>query len=106
MSEPTVSVRQTTSLMPTSEQRTRLRRIRKLKDAVSRYGVMTAGMAVVFSLGLIFFYLFSEVAPLFRGASVEVVKTYDQAELHQIANDNTEFLTLERYEEILSLIHI
>lgn len=100
MSEPTVSVRQTTSLMPTSEQRTRLRRIRKLKDAISRYGVMTAGMAVVFSLGLIFFYLFSEVAPLFRGASVEVVKTYDQAELHQIANDNTEFLTLERYEEI------
>ncbi|MEN0036915.1 MAG: ABC transporter permease subunit [Cellvibrio sp.] len=100
MSEPTVSVRQTTSLMPTAEQRTRLRRIRKLKDATSRYGVMTAGMAVVFSLGLIFFYLFSEVAPLFRGASVEVVKTYDQAELHQIENDNTEFLTLERYEEI------
>lgn len=100
MSEPTVSVRQTTSLMPTSEQRTRLRRIRKLKDSISRYGVMTAGMAVVFSLGLIFFYLFSEVAPLFRGASVEVVKTYDQTELHQIANDNTEFLTLERYEEI------
>ena len=100
MSEPTVSVRQTPSLMPTAEQRTRLRRIRKFKDATSRYGVMTAGMAVVFSLGLIFFYLFSEVAPLFRGASVEVTKTYDQAELHQVANDNTEFLTLERYEEI------
>jgi phosphate transport system permease protein len=100
MSEPTISVRQTTSLMPTSEQRTRLRRIRKLQDSISRYGVMTAGMAVVFSLGLIFFYLFSEVAPLFRGASVDVVKTYDQVELQQLANDNTEFLTLERYEEI------
>lgn len=100
MSEPAVSVKQTPSLMPTVEQRSRLRRIRKLKDAISRYGVMTAGIAVVFSLGLIFFYLFSEVAPLFRGASVEVVKTYDQSELHQIANDNTEFLTLERYEEI------
>jgi len=100
MSEPSISVKQTLSLMPTTEQRSRLRRIRKLKDNISRYGVMTAGIAVVFSLGLIFFYLFSEVAPLFRGASVEVVKTFDQAELHQIENDSTEFLTLERYEEI------
>ncbi len=79
MSEPSISVKQTLSLMPTTEQRSRLRRIRKLKDNISRYGVMTAGIAVVFSLGLIFFYLFSEVAPLFRGASVDVVKTFDQA---------------------------
>lgn len=100
MSEPTLAVKQTPSLMPTTEQRGRLRRIRTLKDNISRYGVMTAGIAVVFSLGLIFFYLFSEVAPLFRGASVEVVKTFDQAELHQIENDSTEFLSLERYEEI------
>jgi phosphate transport system permease protein len=100
MSEPSISVKQTLSLMPTTEQRSRLRRIRKLKDNISRYGVMTAGIAVVFSLGLIFFYLFSEVAPLFRGASVDVVKTFDQAELHQIEQDSTEFLTLERYEEI------
>ena len=100
MSEPSISVKQTLSLMPTTEQRSRLRRIRKLKDNISRYGVMAAGMAVVFSLGLIFFYLFSEVAPLFRGASVDLVKTYDQTELHQSENDPTEFLTLERYEEI------
>jgi len=100
MSEPTLAVKQTSSLMPTTEQRGRLRRIRTLKDNVSRYGVMTAGIAVVFSLGLIFFYLFSEVAPLFRGASVDIVKTFDQAELHQIENDSTEFLSLERYEEI------
>ena len=100
MSEPSITVKQTLSLMPTTEQRSRLRRIRKLKDNISRYGVMAAGIAVVFSLGLIFFYLFSEVAPLFRGASVDVAKSFDQADLHQSKDDTTEFLTLERYEEI------
>ena len=100
MSEPVPLVKETVSLMPTLEQRNRLRRIRKFKDGLSRYGVMAAGMAVVFSLGLIFFYLFSEIAPLFRGASVEVVKTYTPEALHQAPADETEFLTLERYEEI------
>src|SRR5690606_8063807 len=56
--------------------------------------------AVVFSLGLIFFYLFSEIAPLFRGASVEIVKTYAPAALQYSPEDETEFLTLDRYEEI------
>jgi phosphate transport system permease protein len=100
MSESAPLVKQTVSLMPTIEQRTRLRRRRKFKDGLSRYGVMTAGMAVVFSLGLIFFYLFSEIAPLFRGASVEIVKTYAPAALQYSPEDETEFLTLDRYEEI------
>ncbi|WP_039918254.1 ABC transporter permease subunit [Cellvibrio mixtus] len=100
MSESIPLVKEPVSLMPTLEQRNRLRRLRKFKDGLSRYGVMTAGMAVVFSLGLIFFYLFSEIAPLFRGASVEIVKTYTPEALHQAPEDKTEFLTLERYEEI------
>lgn len=99
MSEPLPSVNETSSLMPNAEQRMRLRRIRKIKDGISRYGVMSAGMAVVFSLGLIFFYLFSEVAPLLRGASVDVTKTF-AAEQFGDTSDTTEFLTLERYEEI------
>src|SRR5690606_36220444 len=100
MYETVSKVKENVSLMPTLEQRTRLRRVRKFKDGLSRYGVMTAGMAVVFSLGLIFFYLFSEIAPLFRGASVEIVKTYAPAALQYSPEDETEFLTLDRYEEI------
>ncbi len=100
MSKPLVSVTETASLMPNAQQRTRLRRIRRIKDGISRYGVMAAGMAVVFSLGLIFFYLFSEVAPLLRGASVDVTKTFTVSQLNSDASDKTEFLTLERYEEI------
>lgn len=100
MSEPIAAAKPTQSLMPNREQRSKLRSIRKLKDQLSRYGVMSAGLAVVFSLGLIFFYLFSEIAPLFRGASVETVNSYTPAQLQQQASDPIEYLTLERYEEI------
>ena len=100
MSEPIAMAKQAPSLMPTTEQRSRLRRIRKFNDGLSRYGVMSAGLAVVFSLGLIFFYLFSEIAPLFRGASIEIVETYTPAQLNQVESDAIEYLTLERYEEI------
>lgn len=100
MSEPITAAKPIQSLMPNREQRSKLRSIRKFKDQLSRYGVMSAGLAVVFSLGLIFFYLFSEIAPLFRGASVEPLKTYSPAQLQQQAADPTEYLTLERYEEI------
>ena len=86
--------------MPNAEQRARLRRIRMFKDSCSRWGITAAGMAVVFSLGLIFFYLFSEVAPLLRNASVDVTKTISTAEFGQPASDTSEFLTLDRYEEI------
>lgn len=100
MSEPVLVAKPTQSLMPTTEQRSRLRRIRQFKDKLSRYGVMSAGLAVVFSLGLIFFYLFSEIAPLFRGASVDITHRYTPAQLQQVDSDPTEYLTLERYEEI------
>lgn len=100
MSESVLAAKPKTSLMPTVEQRSRLRRIRQFKDKLSRYGVMSAGLAVVFSLGLIFFYLFSEIAPLFRGASVDITHNYTPAQLQQVESDPTEYLTLDRYEEI------
>ena len=100
MSEPVLVAKPAQSLMPTAEQRSRLRRIRQFKDKLSRYGVMSAGLAVVFSLGLIFFYLFSEIAPLFRGASVDITHRYTPVQLQQVESDPTEYLTLERYEEI------
>lgn len=91
------------ALLPNAEQRARLRRIRYFKDQFSKYGIMTAGMAVVFSLGLIFFYLFSEVGPLLRGASVSVEQTHN---LPVPQNDKAiAHLTLERYEEIAAIYY-
>lgn len=88
----------TGNLMPDAEQRARLRKIRSFKDGVSRYGVTAAGLAVVGALGLIFFYLFSEVAPLLRSSSIEVSRTYPLET--NAAQGSLEHLTLERYEEI------
>lgn len=84
------------SLMPNAETRQRRRRWRRFRDGVSRYGITTAGFGVVFSLGLIFVYLFYEVLPIFRGATVEQQATYappipTDAELLHIA--------LERHEQ-------
>jgi phosphate transport system permease protein len=86
------------NLLPNAEQRARLRRIRYFKDQFSRYGIMAAGMAVVFSLGLIFFYLFSEVGPLLRDASVEIKKTYSLNS--DVQDKKVAHINLERYEEI------
>ena len=99
-SESIAVAKPTQSLMPNREQRRKLRMFRQFKDQVSRYGVMAAGLAAVFSLGLIFFYLFSEIAPLFRDASVTAIKHYTPAQLQQQASDPIEHLSLERYEEI------
>ncbi|UZJ44841.1 ABC transporter permease subunit [Marinimicrobium sp. C6131] len=86
------------SLMPNAEQRARLRKVRKLKDSLSRYGVGTAGMMVVGALALIFIYLFSEVAPLLRSSSIEPTADYPFA-LTSPA-DPSAHLVLERYEEM------
>lgn len=100
MSEPIVPAATPSSLMPSPAQRKKQRRLRRLKDNLSRYGVMSAGLAAVFSLGLIFFYLFSEIAPLFRGATLTALHHYSPADLQQTAEDPTEHLLIERYEEI------
>ncbi len=86
------------NLLPNAEQRARLRRIRTFKDQFSRYGIMAAGMAVVFSLGLIFFYLFSEVGPLLRGASVDIKQEYTLSST--VKDKQIAHINLERYEEI------
>lgn len=100
MSNLKIPVKLTSSLMPTAQQRTRLRRIRNFNDKFSHYGITAAGIAVVFSLGLIFFYLISEVVPLFRGASMDVNKQLVAADYGHAENEPVEYLTLERYEEL------
>ncbi|MFN4089037.1 MAG: ABC transporter permease subunit [Alphaproteobacteria bacterium] len=62
--------------LPDAEARGRLRKRRGLKDATSRYVVGIGGVSVIVALGLIFVYLFSEVAPMLRPASVERVASY------------------------------
>jgi phosphate transport system permease protein len=98
MKQPVSSSEHLSSLMPTAEQRIKLRRYRNFKDGASRYGITVAGLAVVASLGLIFFYLFSEVMPLLKGASVEVTSSYQAPKSE--AGNAVGLLSLERYEEV------
>ncbi|RZA01382.1 MAG: ABC transporter permease subunit [Moraxellaceae bacterium] len=105
MSQPISSAAKTSDLMPNAEQRAKLRRWRNIKDKISGYGIMVAGIAVVGSLALIFVYLFSEVMPLLRGASVDVQKTYSITINNQAATSTAEFISLERYEEIGATYH-
>ncbi len=98
MSERRSSPGSRDSLMPNAEQRARLRKIRRFKDGLSRYGVGTAGMMVVGALALIFLYLFSEVAPLLRSSSLDVTTEY-HSPVTSPANPS-EHLVLERYEEM------
>lgn len=103
MSQPISTTAQASGLMPSVEQRAKLRRWRNIKDKVSGYGITTAGIAVVGSLALIFVYLFSEVTPLLRNASVEIEKTYSLPAVAQASS--AEFISLERYEEIGTAYH-
>ena len=103
MSQPMSTAAKTSDLMPGAEQRAKLRRWRNIKDRISGYGIMTAGIAVVGSLTLIFVYLFSEVTPLLRGASVDVEKNYSLPAVESASP--AEFISLERYEEIGTAYH-
>lgn len=85
------------SLLPDAAERVRRRRMRTLKDRLSRYGITTAGLAVVVALALIFVYLFSEVLPMFRGAAIEPAQQYE------LSTGPVEHLVLERYEEIAAV---
>ncbi|RRV08991.1 ABC transporter permease subunit [Pseudomonas sp. v388] len=51
-------------------QMQRKRRVRALKDRVTRWYVAVGGLAVLAAITLIFFYLAYVVAPLFQGASL------------------------------------
>lgn len=86
------------SLLPSPEQRERLRRKRAFRDCVSRYGIGTAGIGVVIALGMIFVYLFSEVAPLFRSAQVSTEQTYAVPGVE--SGERLEHLTIDRHDTL------
>ncbi|WP_181869965.1 ABC transporter permease subunit [Halomonas sp. DQ26W] len=86
------------SLLPTPEQRERLRRKRMLKDNISRYGIGAAGIGVVIALGMIFVYLFSEVIPLFKSAEVSAEQTYAIPGVG--SGEALEHLTIDRHDTL------
>ena len=85
-----------TSLLPAAEARQRLRRKRAFKDRASRWGITAAGFGVVLALALIFVYLFYEVAPVLRGATVTPQVQYALP----LEDGAAGILLLERYEEL------
>lgn len=86
------------SRLPSAELRAKRRRIRMFKNGLSRFGITAAGFGVVFSLALIFIYLFYEVMPVFKGASVTEEISYQAPGI----NDDAQVLhvVMERYEEL------
>ncbi|MDT8448856.1 MAG: ABC transporter permease subunit [Wenzhouxiangellaceae bacterium] len=85
------------SSLPSAAAMARRRRWRYFADAVAGWTVRAGGGSVVVALALIFVYLFSEVLPILRGASVEPVASY-QARAGRISNGV--MLALERYGEV------
>jgi phosphate transport system permease protein len=86
------------SLLPGTERRQKLRKIRAFNDGFSHYGVATGGIGVIVALALIFVYLFYETFPLLKPVRVELVTEFT------VPGDDdrapTMHLTLDRFEGI------
>lgn len=54
----------------------RYRKRRALKDKLAGISIAAGGMSVIVAVSLIFFYLLWEVIPLFKGASMDEIATY------------------------------
>jgi phosphate transport system permease protein len=85
------------ALLADTTRRRRVKRWRALKDRASRWVVGAGGISVILALGLIFLYLFSEVMPMLRPASVHAAGPYaapgppGSATLH---------LAMDRHQEV------
>lgn len=86
------------SLLPDAKTRAKRRSRRKMRDSISFWGVTAAGFGVVFSLALIFIYLFYEVIPVFKGATLDEQRRFSLPAIEQ--SQQVERLWLERYEEL------
>jgi phosphate transport system permease protein len=82
-------------LLPNAEARIKLRRVRHAKDVITRFLVSTAGYGVVISLALIFIFLFIEVLPLLRNASLGDPVSYEVPG----SDAETLYIASERYQE-------
>lgn len=85
------------SSLPSAAVMARRRRWRYLADSVAAWTVRAGGGGVVLALALIFVYLFSEVLPILRGASLESAAEYAVPAAPDAARS---YLSLERYDEL------
>jgi phosphate transport system permease protein len=85
------------SFLPSADVMASRRRRRYLADGAAAWLVRAGGGGVVVALALIFVYLFSEVVPILRGASIEELNTF-QAPVRPEAPAAK--LALERYDEV------
>lgn len=85
------------SPLPNAEEREKLRRRRRLRDGISRYGVGAGGVGVIFALALIFLYIFYETIPLLKPVGVEVAGGFT---VQAGDSGHTLHLTLDRFEQI------
>lgn len=85
------------SRLPDQVRRARLKKWRRAKDRFSTYGVTLGGLGVVFALALIFVYLFYEVFPLLRSASVTPTASY------ALSDKDIRHFNLERYNELAAV---
>ncbi len=85
------------SYLPPKEIMARRRRQRYLADGAARWIVRAGGGGVVIALALIFVYLFAEVFPMLRGASIDPEHAYQAPGM---GGSDSRLLGLERYGEI------
>lgn len=85
------------SLLPNAEERKALRQKRARRDRYSRWGITASGFGVVIALLTIFVYLFYEVAPILKGATIDEDVQYN---LSQTGLEEIEHLVLDRYETL------
>jgi len=85
------------SHLPSAATMAKRRRRRYLADGAARWMVRAGGGGVVIALTLIFVYLFSEVFPLLKGASIESTTTL---QTQSLSEGTGVYLGLERYGEI------
>jgi phosphate transport system permease protein len=85
------------SFLPSAEVMASRRRRRYFADGAAGWMVRAGGGGVVIALALIFVYLFSEVVPLLRGASIDELNSFEAP----VQPDSPAAkITLERYDEV------
>jgi len=72
----------------------RRRKWREAKDRMAKHGVAAGGMAVIFAIVLIFFYLLYVVVPLFYGAELETTAEFTQQK------NTAAHVTLNEYNDV------
>ncbi|ARU58777.1 ABC transporter permease [Oleiphilus messinensis] len=84
-----------------SPQILRYRKRRAFKDKLAQASIGLGGVSVIVAITLIFFYLLYEVLPLFGGAEIHEVSTYDVA---QVESGETLYLAMEEQAEIATRV--